>query len=524
MPTPPGLMADILRHNAEQRPDATAVEYHGQRTGFAAFALRAEAIARGLAGLGCGAGERVAMLSRNSPAMLELYAACELARCIAVPLNFRLAEPEVRHVLAATSPRVLLFEAEWLPWLERLRAACPQACLMLLDDAAEAPAGIDSYPAFVAAAPASGPLPRPRPDDALYIIHTTGTTGRPKGAVLTQAGMHAAAAAIATDGALAPADRGLIVQPLFHVGAKFLYSAHHLAGAGIVLERQFDPARCWALLAGQGITTLQLAPAMLQMLLDAAPEAADAPRLRALFYSTGPIREALLRRGLARFGPVFIQHYGSTEAGVISTLGRDEHRPDGSAIEQQRLLSAGRAAPGVALRLVDAAGREVPSGEPGEIQVRTAGLLAGYWNDPEATAAAFDGQGWFAMGDIGRLDAEGYLYIVDRKRDMIITGGENVYPREVEIALESHPDVAECAVFAVPDLRWSERVHAVVVPRENAAPELDELRGWCRERIAAYKCPRSLELMAALPRLANGKVDKNRLRAPHWPDGPRRVS
>jgi len=522
-------LAAVLEDNAKIRPDAPALVFAGQSQTFRMLRQRARRLAAALAAAGCEPGDRVAVLARNGPAMVELFAACELARFVAVPVNFRLAAPEIDWVIRDTEPRVLLFEEDYAETVAAHRGDWRSlACCVRIAEGTRAPAAAcpwaEDYERFRDAAAPAADLAVPGPETPACIVHTTGTTGRPKGAVLTQGGLHAAGLAMASDGKLGPTDRGLICQPLFHVGARFLLAALHLRGACAYLEQRFDPAHCWALLARERITALQLAPTMLRALLDApAAEPGEAPQLHVVYYSTGPIGEALLRRAIEKLGAVLVQHYGSTEAGVVTTLGREQHLPAGSEREQGWLRSAGTAARGVALRLVDAEGRVVDKGEAGEVEVRTPSLLAEYWNDAEATAAAFR-DGWLATGDLGRLDEDGFLYIVDRKHDLIVTGGENVYPREVERVLEAHPGVREAAVFGVPDETWGERVHAAVVLAQPDAAGSEALAAHCREHLAGYKCPRSFELPEELPRLANGKVDKNRLRAPHWQERSRRVS
>ncbi len=341
--------------------------------------------------------------------------------------------------------------------------------------------------------------------------------------MLGQAAQHATAEVISAEGEITPLDRGLIAQPLFHVGAKFLQLAHHVCGATIYLHRRFEPDDVWNALETQAITTLQLAPTMIDRLLaeDGAGER-DPGALRTIFYSTAPIRESLLRRGLQKFGPVFLQQYGATESGPVTALLKDQHVLDGSLQQQSWLRSAGCASVGVELKIVDSADQPVAAGVSGEILVRNAYATRGYWADADGTKAAFL-DGWLRMGDIGYLDEDGFLFIVDRKKDMIVSGGENIYPREVELALLEHPGVDDVAVFGIPDDVWGESVRAAVVLRSGAKIAEAELIEYCRTRIASYKKPKHVDFHTELPRLSTGKIDKPKLRAPYWADRDRQV-
>jgi acyl-CoA synthetase (AMP-forming)/AMP-acid ligase II len=292
--------------------------------------------------------------------------------------------------------------------------------------------------------------------------------------------------------------------------------AHHIRGAKINLKTGFDPAIVWQVLEKEDITTMQLVPTMLDILLDEI-EDGNYPRtkLRTICYSTAPIRESLLRRGLAVFGQVFVQQYGSTEGGQVATLAKIHHINDGTEAEQRWLKSAGKASPGVEIRIVDNDGKDMKRGEAGEIIVKHNYLMQSYWNDPESTSSTIV-DGFLHMGDIGYLDKDGFLYIVDRKKDMIISGGENIYPREVEGVLIQHPAIKETAVIGIPDERWGEAVMAVVVCNENMPVNEEEIIAYCKEHIASYKKPKAVSFVKELPRIATGKVDKVSLRKPYW--------
>ena len=514
-------VARIILDNARRIPERTAlVEPGGKTCTFGQHARRVFQLADALRRRGCRRGDRVAILARNCAEYLEIYGACEVAGFIAAPINYRLTAPEIIEISNNAAPAFLFYANEFADTVATARAALtgPPQLVQIGGDSAAAP-----YEDFIAEGAAAPPAATPPAEAVVYIVHTSGTTGKPRGAALDQASQYGTAQAISNAADIAATDRFLLAQPLFHVGAKFLQLAHHLRGAAIHLRQEFNPAGVWEALRTEGITTLQLVPAMIEMLLaDEGAKGCDTSQVKTIFYSTAPIREALLRRALRVFGPVFIQQYGSTEGGAVSNLAKRQHQPDGSAEQQRRLLSAGQADAGVELKILTSAGDPAGVGAAGEILVRHPNLMQGYWNDPQATAEVLR-DGWLAMGDIGYVDEQGFLFIIDRKKDLIISGGENIHPREVERALERHEAVKQCAVIGIPDERWGEAVCACVVLNEGHAPQADELVEHCRKLIASYKKPKKIVFMEQLPRLAMGKVDKPSLRAPYWRGQGRQV-
>ena len=514
-------IADIIRINAEKYPDRTATVYRDVHYSFASHYQRALKLASALSSLGCRPHDRVAIVAKNCIEYLELYSACELAGYIVAPINNRLSSAEIAFIYKNTSPKVCFYGAEYEEELAELKLEYQASRHFIRID--ENNTTIDEYADFVDAGEVVSPAYTALADDAACIIHTSGTTGRPKGAVLTQGVLLGIADTLSADAGIEKDDYGLVMQPLFHVGAKFLQSAHHIRAATIRLEKGFDPALVWQILGTEDITTMQVVPTMLDMLLDEI-EDGDYPetKLKTIFYSTAPIRESLLRRGLEVFGQVFLQQYGSTEGGSISSLAKSHHINDGTEEEQRWLTSAGVVSPGVELRIVDADGKSLAQGEAGEIVVKNKNIMQSYWNDEEATSATIV-DGFLHTGDIGYLDKDDFLYIVDRKKDMIISGGENIYPREIEITLLAHPAVIEVAVIGIPDDRWGEAVQAVVVCDETTSVSEEELIVYCKEHIASYKKPKTVSFVKALPRIATGKVDKVSLRKPYWEDQDRRV-
>ncbi len=512
------IVADIIPGNAELIPNHPAIIDQGREFTFLQHANRVRQLVGALVQAGCRKGDRISILSRNCAEYLEIYGACEISGLIAAPVNYRLTASEIDYIVGNTTPSVMFYGAEFLSAIEQVRTA---GTLYVQVDRGGLPGLSVSYEDFIGNTKIGAAGSPPSPGDPVYIVHTSGTTGNPKGAVLGQAAQFGTAQVISDAAAITREDRFLLLQPLFHVGAKFLQLAHHLRGASIYIQKEFNPVVVWETLADRGITTLQLVPTMIEMLLaDEFAGRRDPATVKTIFYSTAPIRETLLRKALAMFGPVFIQQYGSTEGSSISNLAKSQHQPGGTAAQQRRLLSAGQVCDGVEIKIVKSDGSVAGAGEPGEIVIRHPDIMLGYWNDPEATGETLR-DGWLSMGDIGYLDEQGFLFIVDRKKDMIISGGENIYPREVEIALEQHKAVRQCAVIGIPDERWGEAVSAFVVPDGKCSET--ELIEHCRTLIAGYKKPKKVHFVEELPRLATGKVDKVRLRAPYWKDRQTRI-
>ena len=334
------IVANIIPGNAELIPDHPAIIDQGRKYTFLQHANRVRQLVGALKQAGCRRGDRVGILSRNCAEYLEIYGACELAGFIAAPVNYRLTASEINYIVDNTTPSILFHGAEFLPVVDEIRTA---GTLYVQIDQGSLPEWAVSYEGFINDGENETPGSRPSPGAPVYIVHTSGTTGNPKGAVLGQAAQYGTARVICNAADITRADRFLLLQPLFHVGAKFLQLAHHLRGAAIYIQQEFNPAIVWNTLQAQGITTLQLVPTMIEMLLAEEYVEIRAPaRVKTIFYSTAPIREALLRKALDVFGPVFIQQYGSTEGSSISNLAKTQHRPDGTAAQQRRLLSAGQ--------------------------------------------------------------------------------------------------------------------------------------------------------------------------------------
>jgi fatty-acyl-CoA synthase len=466
-----------------------ALRFEGRDITYGTLEARAGEIAGSLHALGIRHGDRVAMLGANTPDFLALVFACARLGGILVPLNWRLAAPEHAVILGDAEPALLLHDDEFAGAAAAIRCELPG---LATRDVATLP-------------PGAIPATAGRSEDAVLIVYTSGTTGRPKGAVLTQAALAANAVNSQDLHGFTRDDRVLTFLPMFHVGGLNIQTLPALrAGATVVLQRRFQPDAALAALAAEHVTVTLVVPAVMRALVDHPGWAgADLSSLRMVGAGSSIIPLELIRAFHARGLPV-CQIYGSTETAptAIVLTPADAFRKEGSAGLPARLCAA---------KIVDPAGTELPPGEPGEILVRGPNLMRGYWRALEATEAAL-ASGWFHTGDIGHRDAEGFFWVADRKNDLIISGGENVYPAEVEAVLLECPDVADCAVVARPDRRWGEVPVAVVVRRPGTRLGEAAARRLFEGRLARFKHPQEFHFVERLPRNAMGKVLRFRLR------------
>ncbi len=469
---------------------------------------RCRRLAGALDRLGVGPGERVAILGANSPAYIEIYLAVPACGRVVVPLNVRHAEPELAYALTDSGAKVLFVDrdpgalgslAEHVIQLQREDSG--YEALLGSSSEAELGVGIDE-------------------NSLAGLFYTGGTTGASKGVMLSHRNLIANAYHWIATAHPEPDDRFLVMAPLFHAaGSNGVLASVWTAGCQVVLPT-FEPKAALDCIEREGITASLGVPTMIAALTEEQlrqPRRADT--LRTLAHGGSPVATEVLRRAHRAFPTAELIHlYGATETAPLATTLRHEERE----LDGPRARSCGQPLPGVDVRVVDPEGREVPPGEVGEVVIRGPNVMQGYWNKAEQTAAVLRA-GWYWSGDLGHADEEGFIFLVDRAKDVIVSGGENVYCTEVEEALYSHPAVLEAAVFGIPDAKWGEAVHAVVVPRRNVEPE--ELIAHCRERIAGYKVPKSIELRSeALPKSGPGKVLKRELREPHWQGREERVS
>jgi len=518
------LVGDIIPRNAYLRAADTAVVFDGGSCSYGDYAERVYRLGNALIRLGLQRQDRISILSQNCIECLEVFGAGEVTGIIVHPVNFRLTAPEVEYVLGDAAPSVVFFEAQYADLIASIRASLPGIRHFVEIGGAAAPAWSTAYEALVATGAPKRPAMRPQDDDTAFLFYSSGSTGKPKGVMLGQSAQWHTGLAVGYEVGITPRDRGLVVMPLFHIGARFYQLAHHMAGATVHLPRRFDAAAAVATIERERITTVHLAPTMIQAVLDLPDlDRRDISSLRTLSYGASAMPVAILRRALDRFGPILIQRYGSTESAAVSYLDKQHHKPDGTPAEVARLASAGQPGVMAELRVVRADGTDCDVGEAGVVMVRNPKLvMQGYWRNPDATRAVLR-DGWYDMGDVGYIDAEGFLFIVDRKTEMIISGGENIYPREVEEAILHHPAVADTAVIGIPDERWGESVLAFVVLRDGASAGEGDIIEFCRAHIASYKKPRRIEFRDRLPRASTGKIDKLALREPYWRGRSRRV-
>lgn len=497
-----------LHRAVQQTPDRVATIYGNRIQSCVASAKRIARLAGALRGLGVKSGDRVGMLALNSDRYHEYLLAVPWADAVLNPINIRWSPAEIAYSLRDSQTNVLLVDDAFVQAVPALRNAYPDLNTIIHCGDGPTPAGMLDYEDLVAA---SEPVEdvRRSGDQLAGVFYTGGTTGSPKGVMLSHANLVTSALGMLSIGSfLTRGGRLLHVAPLFHLADLAAWSAQTAIGGTHVMIGSFDPVAVLQTIQRHTVTDVLLVPTMLQMVVD-HPDVGkyDLSSLDHVFYGASPISEALLSRAMKTMGSArFTQGYGMTELSPLATalLPEDHENP-------KLLRSAGRAAPQVEVKIVDEDDNEVPAGTVGEVIVRGGNVMQGYWNKPEETAAALR-NGWMHTGDAAHMDEQGYVYIVDRMKDMLISGGENVYSTEVENVLAKHPAVASCAIIGVPDTRWGERVHAVVVLAEGATATSEELREFCKTQIAGYKAPRTVSFADALPLSGAGKVLKRELR------------
>jgi len=491
---------DLVYGSALRRPDSVAVVCGEDRLTFRQVHKRAGCLGSAFRGQGLVAGDRIALLADNELQYLEIQAACLRSGFTLVPLNARLSTPELEYIIGDCTPALFIGGKNYA---ETVRCIGQKCGINRLYSTAEDNV-MGSYQALLDSALPDPDLDPTDNDLNTLILHTSGTTGHPKGATINRMAFSARVMGNAMEMEIAQEDVLLQNLPLFHISA-FLYYAYLFRGARCILPPTFDPAKVLDLMRKEAVTATNGVPTMITMLLEAPDiEIYDPSLLRLITYGGAAIEPSLLRQAIARFACGFQQHYGMTEAGSVCILKAQDHDPD----DTEALGSAGCDAAGYELRIVDDNGKRLPNGDSGEIILRGAGLMTGYWGDPEKTAESLV-NGGFHTGDIGYRDERNFLHVIDRRNDMIISGGENIYPREIEAALGDHPSMPDAAIIGLPDPKWGEVVCCVL--REDA-PSEQILEDWLRERIAGYKMPRRWFRLQELPRNVTGKVLKVQLR------------
>jgi long-chain acyl-CoA synthetase len=524
----PETLADLIRTQAATIGDHIAFTFEGRDVTYRDLDAAANQVANGLRSQGVGHGDRVAFLDRNTLELFELMFGAAKIGAALCPVNWRLAPAEITHVVNDARARVFVVGSDFFSVLDECEPALTSKPLVLT---VGAHARHGEFGTWRDAQAESDPGEATTADDVAIQFYTSGTTGLPKGAMLTSANLAALVPAASEALGLDETTISLVAMPLFHVAGAGWALFGLMNGARNVMLRDVDLAAILDAIPRYDITHAVFVPAVLQFVL-ATPgvEDTDFSTLQTIVYGASPISEAVLVAAMERFGCGFVQAYGLTEtSGGVVLLHPEDHDPGGP--RAHRLRAAGRPMSGVELRIAAADGTALPTGEIGEVWIRSPSTMIGYWDRPDATAEAITPDGWLRSGDAGRLDADGYLYIEDRVKDMIITGGENVFPAEIESVLMGHPAVTDAAVIGVPDERWGETVKAIVVPAPGTPDDEGsrralggELLSWCRERLAGYKCPTSVDWIDELPRNPSGKILKRELRAPYWSGRDRQVS
>lgn len=511
-----------LHRALQQKPDSIATIFQGRKRSFGEIAARVAKLAGALRGLGMKAGDRVGMLALNSDRYLEYYLAVYWAGGAVNPANIRWTPAEIAYSLDDCETAILIVDDTFKAMAPGLKETCKSLKVLIHAGDGEPPAGMLSYEALLADAASVEDVYRSGSDLA-GVFYTGGTTGFPKGVMLSHTNLASNCLAVLANGVVGPDSVGLHAAPMFHLADGAFMNALLAAGATHVMIPSFTPVGVMQAIQGQQVSASLLVPTMIQMLAD-HPDVGQyrLDSLKSVLYGASPISEAVLDRAMKVLpSAAFCQAYGMTELSPVATLLLPKyHLPEQRALGKMR--SAGNACTLAEVRIVDALGKEVPLGTVGEVAVRGPGVMLGYWNKPAETAAAVR-NGWMHTGDGGRMDEDGFVFIVDRIKDMIVTGGENVYSIEVENAVLKHPSVAMCAVIGIPDEQWGERVHAAVVLKPGAQASADSIIEHCKTLIANYKCPRSVAFLEALPLSGAGKILKTKLREPFWKGQQRSV-
>ncbi len=504
---------EAVRRHARERGGHLAYRTPARTWTFAQVDEASNRVAQGLKSLGVGAGDRVACLTKQTVECAVLVLGANKVGAVCMPVNWRLAPPEIEYIVNNGQAKLMMADAAFASATGKIKTFITE-----------------EFSSWYGEFDARDTGYQPDAEETALQLYSSGTTGLPKGVELTHRNLRVAMVEAVPDaiGYRGPPDVMLNVLPTYHIAGIGVALLTASKGGMSVLYPDFDPAKAVAAIAEHRITHSFLVPAMIQFMLQ-APGAggADYSSLRGISYGASPIPETVLVNAMRTFKCGFIQVYGLTETtGAISRLAPEDHDPEGP--KKPLLRSAGKPIDGVELRVVDAASRDCAEGEVGEVWIRSAQNMKSYWANPKATGEAFvdrqpDGLGWFRSGDAGFL-REGYLFLHDRIKDMIISGGENIYPAEVENALMQHPAVADGAVIGVPDPQWGETVKACVVLRPGVSATEKDIIDFMRERIAHFKCPKSVDFMETIPRNPTGKILKRVLREPYWAGKTRRVN
>lgn len=518
-----GTFADIIYRNALLYPDQEAFIYGSKRITFSEFNRRVNSLIRALLSVGVKKGDVIGILSWNCLEYTDVFGAAMKGGFIASPFNPRLQTSELDYLINYSEANVLFVGPELFEKVESLRPHLSKVKVFISFE--------NTHPDMVLhnellkSYSSEEPAVHVIRDDPLYIFYTSGTTGIPRGALYTHRRKMEDTRIYAQALGAEVGDKHVMVMPLFHIGGHAQFWTFFYAGGSNVIMKFFDPELTLKTIQEERATDIHVVPTHLVSMFSLPDfETYDLSSLKRIWYAASPMPLEILKKAIKKFGPILIQGYGQTESGpLVSCLPKQAHNViEGSQEDQKILVSCGQPCPGVHIRIVNEKGEDVRPGELGEIIVHGEQIMVEYWKRPEETRETIV-DGWLHTGDIGRYDEKGYIYIIDRKRDMIISGGENIYPREVEEVLYQHPSVKEVAVIGIPDPYWVERVHAVVVLKEGMAVTQEELIEFCKQRIARYKAPKSVEFVDFLPKTPSGKILKRELREKYWKGLERKI-
>jgi acyl-CoA synthetase (AMP-forming)/AMP-acid ligase II len=520
------LLHDYMEYFAREAPHHPCVEMGDTAYSYDEANQRCNQIAHACLGAGLKRGDRFAWLSSNSIDLMLIFYAASKIGVVPVPLNYRLAPAEWRYIINDCNARILVCEEEYQTGIDSIREDLEHVEHYF--SAAERDETSDAWPdiePWIASASTHNPAQKGDPSDDLYQMYTSGTTGLPKGAILSQSAIDANTRMIGAQFNMGlMQSRFLLVMPMFHAGASISHQVSVTNGATVIIHQNFDPIAAVEALQVKEITNCTMVPAMIQACLVHVPNIAEKqfPHLQTMAYGASPIAVETLREALSVFKCSFLQVFGMTETTACVTILSPTAHHRAMSGEENLLASCGRAALGTSIRIVGENDEEVERGVIGEITVQGPQIMTSYWNLPEATASTLK-DGWLFTGDAAYMDDEGFVFIQDRIKDMIVSGGENIYSAEIEGALFEHPDIIDAAVIGIPSERWGEAVLAFVVTASGQPIQLDAIVDHCRERLAGFKLPKQVEFLAEIPRNPSGKVLKKDLREPYWQGVARRV-
>ncbi|MFH1242246.1 MAG: long-chain-fatty-acid--CoA ligase [Pseudomonadota bacterium] len=512
-------LGDLLERNVRKQPHKRAITCaeEGVTLSYLELEQRVNSLVAAMIAMGMKRGDRVAMLSHNCHRYAELFMALTKGGWVLVPLDHRLTVREILYLIENAGPRLIVAHPEYQEMVKELQKSRGGVETVLWLE--QGPAGGVNYEDLIEKYLGERAEPTVEENDLLTLYYTSGTTGRPKGVQYTHRNLFFAMINMVIDFKISEDDITLNTSPFSHIAPIWPMLAHFYVGGSNVVIRRFDPGLVLRTIEREKITTWNSVPVMILRLLE-HPDIGlyDLSSLRCLSYGAAPMPLEILKKAIHFFGPVLYQVYGLTETYLLTTLSNKDHMVDESDPRSRRLASCGRELINTRVRLVNADGGEIRPGEIGEIIAQGESVTSGYWKMPEETQRAVR-NGWFYTGDLATVDEDGYIYIRDRKKDVIITGGENVSPREIEEVLYSHPNVLECAVIGTPDEKWGEAVKAFVVLKGAKEISPAELIEFCRQRLAGFKTPKSIEFLSFLPRTASGKILKRELREKKWKGG-----